>query len=74
VFRKKMPEPEHTELIDRLLNVDPAERKMVIFEALQTGEIRGHEVDGVLGLVARLERVAAPQSKSAPTSAQQPAA
>jgi hypothetical protein len=73
VFRSKLPEPEHTGLIDLLLNADAAERKLVIFEALKGGEIKHHEVEGLLGLVARLERAAGPRTPTEP-KVEQPAA
>jgi hypothetical protein len=74
VFHRKSRRPEHAELIDRLLNTDPTERKKVILAALQAGEVEGHEVDPVLGLVARLERAAGPRPKPDPTTARSPVA
>jgi hypothetical protein len=74
VFHRKPPKQEHAELIDRLLNADPTERKKVIFDALQAGEIQGHEVDPVLGLVVRLERAAGPRPAPDRTTARSPVA
>jgi hypothetical protein len=63
VFRRRMPTPEHTDLIDRLLNMEPEMREIAIAEALEAGELESHEVESVVGMVARLERAAAPRPR-----------
>jgi hypothetical protein len=73
VFHRKPSRPDHEELIELLLKADPTERQVVILEALQAGEIQGHEVDPVMRLVARLERVAGPRPSPKPTIVQHPA-
>jgi hypothetical protein len=64
VFRQRMPTPEHTDLIDLLLNTEPEMRKLVIFEALKAGELAAHEVESLVGMVGRLERAATPRQRS----------
>jgi hypothetical protein len=64
VFRQRMPTPEHTDLIDLLLNTEPEMHKLVILEALKTGQLKAHEVESLMGMVRRLERAAAPRQRS----------
>lgn len=52
----------HADLIDLLLDSDEPTRKLLLFEALQTGAIMKSEAEEVLATVARLERAAGPWS------------
>ena len=58
----KPPEVPHADLIDLLLDSDEPTRKLLIFQALQTGTLRKSEAEELVAQVVRLERVAGPHS------------
>ena len=57
---RKQPEVLHEDLIDLLLSADEPARRLILFTALQTGELKKSEADGVMQMVGRLERAAGP--------------
>jgi hypothetical protein len=57
----RQPKVPHADLIDLLLDADEITRKLLLFQALQTGALRKSEAEELIGLVARLERVASPR-------------
>lgn len=64
----------HADLIDLLLDSDEPTRKLLLFEALQTGAIMKSEAEAVLATVARLERAAGPWSEEPARQAAEQAA
>jgi hypothetical protein len=72
VFNRKPPEVPQADLIDLLLDADEPTRKLLVFQALQTGTLRKSEAEEVMAQVMRLERVAAPRDPK-PKSGQQAA-
>jgi hypothetical protein len=61
VLNRKPPEVPNADLIDLLLDADEPTRKLLLFQALQTGVLKRSEAEVVIAQVARLERAAAPQ-------------
>lgn len=64
MFRRKVPQVPHADLMGLLLDADEPTRKLLIFEALQTGALMKSEAEEVVAQVARLERAAAPRPAS----------
>ena len=76
MFHRKLPEVPQADLIDLLLDSDEPTRKVLVFQALQTGTIGKSEAEAVMAQVMRLECAAAPRnlkSKAKPKSQQQAA-
>jgi hypothetical protein len=76
VFKRKPPEVPQADLIGLLLDADEPTRKLLVFQALQTGTLRKSEAEQVMAQVMRLERAAAPwdaKLKAEPKSDQQAA-
>ena len=61
VFHRKLPEVPQVDLIDLLLNADEPTRKLLVFQALQTGTLKKSEAEQVMAQVMRLERAAGPR-------------
>jgi hypothetical protein len=51
----------YSDLIDLLLDADEPTRKLILFQALQTGMLKKSEAEEMIGQVARLERAASPR-------------
>jgi hypothetical protein len=62
---RRQPKVTHEDLIDLLLSADDGARRLILFTALQTGELKRSEADGVLQMVTRLERAASPTTSAA---------
>ena len=76
VFHRKLPEVPQVDLIDVLLNADEPTRKLLVFQALQTGTLKKSEAEQVMAQVMRLERAAGPReatTEDKPKSGQQAA-
>jgi hypothetical protein len=79
LFHRKPPQIPHTDLIDLLLNSDEPTRKLLLFQALQSGQLTKSEAEEILAMASRLERAAGPRSEetaqkaAAEASAQAPA-
>ena len=58
---KKTAQDQLADLIDLLLDADEETRKLLIFQALQTGVVKKSEAEEVIAQVVRLERVAGPR-------------
>ncbi|HJX67579.1 MAG TPA: hypothetical protein VJ258_02505 [Candidatus Limnocylindrales bacterium] len=65
MFHRKTPQIPHTDLIDLLLNSDEPTRKLLIFQALQSGALAKSEAEEILAMASRLERAASPRSEEA---------
>jgi hypothetical protein len=77
VFGRKTQQVQpvpHADLIDLLLDSDEPTRKLLLFEALQTGAIVKSEAVEVLAMVARLERAAGPRSDETARPSAEPSA
>jgi len=74
LFAKKNPQVSDSDLIDLLLNSDQPTRKLLILKALQSGALRKSEAEEILGMVARLERAAAPWTEADSSRTALPAA
>ncbi len=72
MLNRKPREVPFSDLIDLLLDSDEETRRLVLFEALQSGEIKKSEAEQVIAQVERLERAAAPWHR--PQSVQKAAA
>jgi hypothetical protein len=57
----KPPQVPHADLIDLLLDADEPTRKLLLFQALQTGALKKSEAEELIGMVTRLERAASPR-------------
>lgn len=66
---KKAPEDRLADLIDLLLDADEPTRRLLIFQALQSGAVKKSEAEDVIAQVGRLERAASPRQGNV-TSAQ----
>jgi hypothetical protein len=66
---KKAPEDRLADLIDLLLDADEPTRRLLLFQALQSGAVKKSQAEEVIAQVARLERAAAPRQGNV-TSAQ----
>jgi hypothetical protein len=64
----------NADLIDLLLDADEATRKLIIFQALQTGAVKKSDAEEVMGQVLRLERAASPSPARAKARARGAAA
>jgi hypothetical protein len=58
------------DLIDLLLDADEPTRKLLLFQALQTGVLKKSQAEEVLARVSRLEGVMAPKAPRAKAQAQ----
>lgn len=70
MFTRKLPEVPNADLIDLLLDADQPTRKLLLFQALQTGDLKKSEAEDLMAQVARLERAAAPRRAKAKVEAQ----
>ena len=61
---KKAAEAAKADLIDLLLDADEPTRKLLLFQALQTGNLKKSEAEELIAHVARLERVAGPRQSA----------
>jgi hypothetical protein len=61
VSTKKPVVDRYSDLIDLLLDADEPTRKLLLFQALQTGVVKKSEAEQVIAQVARLERAASPR-------------
>jgi hypothetical protein len=64
VLNRKMHEVPNADLIDLLLDADEPTRKLLLFQALQSGSVKKSEAEEIIAQVARLERAAAPRPKA----------
>ncbi len=64
VLNRKRQEVPHADLIDLLLDADEPTRRLLVFQALQTGLLKKSEADDLMAQVKRLERAAAPRPTS----------
>jgi hypothetical protein len=62
VLSRKVQQVPHADLIDLLLDADEQTRKLLIFQALQTGSVKKSEAEEIMGQVLRLERAAGPRT------------
>jgi hypothetical protein len=60
----------HADLIDLLLDADEPTRKLLLFQALQTGQLKKSEAEELIAQVARLERAASPRPDNRGATAQ----
>ena len=65
MFTRKLPEVANADLIDLLLDADEPTRKLLLFQALQSGHLKKSEAEELIAQVARLERAAGPQRSKA---------
>jgi hypothetical protein len=70
VSTRKTPKVPHEDLIDLLLDADESTRKLLLFQALQTGQLRKSEAEQLIAQVARLERAASPRPDKLDVAAQ----
>ena len=63
MLHRKPPQIQHTDLIDVLLTSDEPTRKLLIFQALQSGTLAKSEAEEILAMASRLERAASPRSE-----------
>ena len=73
MLNRKTHEVPHADLIDLLLDADEPTRKLLMFEALQSGAIKKSAAEEVMAQVQRLERAAGPRAKDKATAAPQAA-
>jgi hypothetical protein len=57
---------DHSVLVEMLLGADETERKRILLEALQSGEVRKSEVAELLRLVDRLEALSGTKPHAEP--------
>ncbi len=62
MLNRKPSKVPHADLIDLLLDSDEPTRKLLIFQALQTGDLKKSQADELIAQVGRLERAAGPRS------------
>lgn len=62
MLSRKVQQVPNADLIDLLLDADEPTRKLLVFQALQTGALKKSEAEQVMAQVARLERAAAPRT------------
>ena len=67
LFQKTSPSLTQEDLIDLLLDADESARKLIVFQALQSGALKKSQVDEVIGQVGRLERAVALPPHKKPT-------
>lgn len=65
MLTRKLPEVPTADLIDLLLDADEPTRKLLLFQALQSGHLKKSEAEELIAQVARLERAAGPQRSKA---------
>jgi hypothetical protein len=65
MLTRKVPEVPNADLIDLLLDADEPTRKLLLFQALQSGSLKKSEAEDIIAQVARLERAAAPRRPKA---------
>jgi hypothetical protein len=70
VLTRKLPEVPNADLIDLLLDSDEPTRKLILFQALQSGDVKKSEAEVLIAQVARLERAAAPRRTKTKEAAQ----
>jgi hypothetical protein len=70
VLTRKLHEVPNADLIDLLLDADEPTRKLLIFQALQTGDLKKSEAEKLMAQVVRLERAAAPRRAKAKAASQ----
>jgi hypothetical protein len=58
---RKTSQVPNADLIDLLLDADDSTRKLILFQALQTGQLKKSEAEELIAQVARLERAASPR-------------
>jgi hypothetical protein len=63
LFHRKPPQVPHADLIDLLLDSDEPTRKLLLFQALQSGALVKSEAEEILAMASRLERAASPRSE-----------
>jgi hypothetical protein len=73
VLKRKQPEAPHADLIDLLLDADEETRKLIVFQALQTGTLKKSEAEDLIAQVVRLQRIAGPRPKESSERAGQAA-
>jgi len=54
----KLPQVSRTDLIDLLLDADETTRRLLIFQALQTGALKKSEAEEVVAQIIGIERAA----------------
>ena len=69
---RKPVKVSRADLIDLLLDADETTRKLLIFEALQTGALRKSEAEQIIDQLIGLERAAAARPAAMMTEAQVP--
>ena len=67
LFQKTSPQMTQEDLIDLLLDADESARKLIVFQALQSGALKRSQVDEVISQVGRLERAVAMPPRKKPT-------
>ena len=65
MFTRKLPEVPNADLIDLLLDADEPTRKLLLFQALQSGDLKKSDAEELIAQVARLERAAGPRPAKA---------
>jgi hypothetical protein len=63
LFHRRPPRVPHADLIDLLLDSDEPTRKLLLFQALQSGALAKSEAEEILAMASRLERAAGPRSE-----------
>jgi len=61
VLTRKLPEVPTADLIDLLLDADEPTRKLLLFQALQSGDLKKSEAEKLMTQVVRLEHAAIPR-------------
>ena len=69
MLSRKQTEVPNADLIDLLLDADEPTRKLLIFQALQSGDLKKSEAEDLIAQVSRLERVAGPRPEPAKSQA-----
>ena len=62
MLNRRAQEVPNADVIDLLLDADEPTRKLLMFQALQSGTLKKSEAEQVIAQVARLERAAAPRT------------
>jgi len=70
VLTRKLPEVPNADLVDLLLDADEPTRKLLLFQALQTGDLKKSEAEKLMAQVVRLEHAAAPRRAKAKAAQQ----
>ena len=61
MLTRKVQQVPHADLIDLLLDADEPTRRLIVFQALQTGVLKKSQAEDVIAQVGRLERAAGPR-------------